>query len=129
MIRIDLDSPEPLEDQLCKTLRSAIALREVEQGDMLPSVRQMASDLGIHWNTVARAYRRLQDSGLLSVRRGRGVFVKPIREAAEVDAQTTAKVSESIQETITNARLSGISLSAFRELALSEIKTWEARVS
>ena len=39
-------------------------------------MRQLAGDLGVHWNTVARAYRRLADEGLLTVRRGRGAVTR-----------------------------------------------------
>jgi DNA-binding transcriptional regulator YhcF (GntR family) len=72
VLRIDLNDPRPLEDQIAVGLRQAIAQRSVGPGEDLPSVRQLAGDLGVHWNTVARAYRRLADEGLLTVRRGRG---------------------------------------------------------
>jgi len=126
MITIDVDSTVPLEDQLCAAIRSAIARGEVSAGDALPSVRQLAADLSIHWNTVARAYRRLQDSGLLSVRRGRGVFVKPLQERIDVDEQSSARITESVRGAITEARLSGMNLAAFQDLVLGEIKQWEA---
>jgi DNA-binding transcriptional regulator YhcF (GntR family) len=72
MLRIDLGDERPLEDQIATGLRNAIAQGSVAAGQDLPSVRQLASDLGVHWNTVARAYRRLADEGLVTVRRGRG---------------------------------------------------------
>lgn len=129
MIAIDVDSSVPLEDQLCKSIRSAIARGEVGGGDALPSVRQLAADLSIHWNTVARAYRRLQDAGLLSVRRGRGVFVKAISEEKTSDEQAQSRVAGLVDTAITEARLSGMSLTSFRTLVLGEIQNWEARVS
>lgn len=69
---MSVDSSVPLEEQVREQIREAIARGEVVAGDPLPSVRQLAGDLGIHWNTVARAYRRLRDEGLLVVGRGRG---------------------------------------------------------
>lgn len=72
MIRIDLDDARSLEDQIAASLRQSLAQGAVAPGAELPSVRQLAADLGVHWNTVARAYRRLADEGLISVRRGRG---------------------------------------------------------
>ena len=75
MIRIDLDSPKPLEEQIVVGLRQALAQGTLAPGAELPSVRQLAGDLGVHWNTVARAYRRLADEGVLLVRRGRGAVV------------------------------------------------------
>lgn len=76
MIRIDVNDPRPLEDQIVAALRQAIAQGSVGAGEDLPSVRQLAGDLGVHWNTVARAYRRLADEGLLTVRRGRGAVTR-----------------------------------------------------
>jgi GntR family transcriptional regulator len=76
VVRIDLNDPRPLEDQIAVGLRQAIAQGEVGPGEDLPSVRQLAGDLGVHWNTVARAYRKLADEGLLTVRRGRGAVTR-----------------------------------------------------
>jgi GntR family transcriptional regulator len=76
VIHIDLTSDRPLEEQIALALRQVVAQGTVEPGAELPSVRQLAGDLGVHWNTVARAYRRLAAEGLLIVRRGRGVVVK-----------------------------------------------------
>ncbi|MEW6278583.1 MAG: GntR family transcriptional regulator, partial [Candidatus Eremiobacterota bacterium] len=72
MIRIQVDSTVPLVEQLQQELRRAIARGEVGPGDPLPPVRQLAADLGINWNTVARAYRALELEGLVSTARGRG---------------------------------------------------------
>jgi GntR family transcriptional regulator len=76
VIRIDVNDPRPLEDQIAVALRQAIAQGSVGPGEDLPSVRQLAGDLGVHWNTVARAYRKLADEGLLTVRRGRGAVTR-----------------------------------------------------
>ncbi len=76
MIRIDVNDARPLEDQIAVGLRQAIAQGSVGPGEELPSVRQLAGDLGVHWNTVARAYRKLADEGLLTVRRGRGAVTR-----------------------------------------------------
>jgi DNA-binding transcriptional regulator YhcF (GntR family) len=76
VIRIDVSGPKPLEEQITQALRQALAQGGIAAGDELPSVRQLAGDLGVHWNTVARAYRRLADEGLVVVRRGRGAVVR-----------------------------------------------------
>jgi DNA-binding transcriptional regulator YhcF (GntR family) len=76
VIRIDVSGPKPLEEQIIQALRQALAQGGIAAGEELPSVRQLAGDLGVHWNTVARAYRRLADEGLLVVRRGRGAVVR-----------------------------------------------------
>ncbi|GJM20875.1 MAG: GntR family transcriptional regulator [Planctomycetota bacterium] len=81
MIRIQLEADVPLTDQLVTEIRGAIARGEVQPGDPLPSVRQLAGDLGINLNTVSRAYRLLEECGLVSTHRGRGTRVTAAREA------------------------------------------------
>ena len=98
VIRIDLDSPKPLEEQIVGGLRQALAQGALGPGAELPSVRQLAGDLGVHWNTVARAYRRLADEGVLLVRRGRGAVVSGERRTGlrVAKASLRARLTEAI---------------------------------
>ena len=112
MLQVDLDSDEPLFAQVVRGLRAAIARREVRVGDRMPSVRQLAGDLGIHLNTVARAYRRLEEDGLLRVRHGQGVVVVSDRDAAGSGTAGRAASREaleaSLREAFAEARLGGL---------------------
>ena len=67
----------------------------------------MAADLGIHWNTVARIYRRLADEGLVTVRHGRKAVVA--RRAAAPAATVRASLRERLIEAISAAQVSGLS--------------------
>ena len=106
MIRIDVTSARPLEDQIAAGLRQALAQGEIGPGDELPSVRQLAGDLGVHWNTVARAYRRLADERLLIVRRGRSVVAR--EPAAQPSRVARTGLRERLNEAIAAAVLGGI---------------------
>lgn len=115
MIRVMRDSPLSFEQQIYQELRHAIARSEVAPGDVLPSVRQLAGDLGVHWNTVARAYRRLGDEGLVAVRRGRGVVVlQPPAPRPRAGSSARASVREKLREALTEAHLAGLSLEDVR---------------
>ena len=107
-IQIDLNDPRALEDQITSGLRQALARGTVAPGDELPSVRQLAADLGVHWNTVARAYRRLADEGLLSVRRGRGATVNEPRAAGTSHTRTALKAK--FADTVAAGVVAGLSL-------------------
>jgi len=124
MIRIDLDSPVPLEEQLRSALREAIARGEVEPGQELPSSRQLGGDLGIHWNTVARAYRRLRDEGLLVIGRGRGVYVRSRDEADAEAPELRARVEEKLRDAVTEAKLGGWSLERLETIFHSHLDEW-----
>ncbi len=75
MLRIQAGSGQPIYQQLIRQVKHAISTGVLSAGDQLPTVRDLASDLVINPNTVARAYRELEREGLLETVRGRGTFV------------------------------------------------------
>jgi GntR family transcriptional regulator len=76
MFAIDGDDPTPLYAQLERAIRVAIATGRLSPGDRLPTVRQLAVDLKINANTVAKVYAELERSGVLEARRGLGTFIR-----------------------------------------------------
>jgi GntR family transcriptional regulator len=125
-VAVDLESAVPLEEQLCRQLLQLIARKDLRPGQDLPSVRQLAADLGIHWNTVARAYRRLREEGLLRIGIGRGVTVSA-RNAPHADAGVIATVREQVSQLVAEARLRGVKPSELRRLMLAELESWSDR--
>jgi GntR family transcriptional regulator len=74
-IRIDLKSPVPAYRQIVDQLRVLLVEGALQPGSDLPSVRRLALDLGVHFNTVGEAYRELAAEGWLDLRHGRGAKV------------------------------------------------------
>lgn len=74
-LTLDHRHPTPLHAQLEHGIRAAIATRRLAPGTQLPTVRQLAVDLSINANTVARVYVHLERMGLLETRKGVGTFV------------------------------------------------------
>lgn len=72
---IDLTTHVPIYIQLIDQIKHAIATGELKPGDQLPTVRQLAADLRVNFNTIARAYRMLDDDGIISTQHGRGTFI------------------------------------------------------
>jgi len=75
MFHIDTKHPTPLYHQLERSIKFAIATGKLRIGDQLPTVRQLAVDLRINANTVAKVYAELERAGVLQTRRGVGTFV------------------------------------------------------
>ena len=75
ILRIDLGSPIPAYEQVANGLRTELVAGRLRPGSQLPTVRQLAFDLGVHHNTVAEAYRTLAREGWLDLVRGRGATV------------------------------------------------------
>jgi len=82
VILIERDRAEAAYEQIAAQIRSAIADGRLAAGSVLPGVRGLASDLGVNFNTVARAYRVLEDQGFVRIRERSGVeVVTPARQA------------------------------------------------
>src|SRR5438045_3209210 len=75
ILRIDLKSPVPVYRQIVDCLRILLVNSELSPGDQLPPVRRLALDLGVHFNTVAEAYRTLEEEGWLEIGRRSGARV------------------------------------------------------
>ena len=73
---ISSSDPAPLHAQLQRSIRFAIATGRLGPGDQLPTVRQLAVDLRIDANTVAKAYAGLEEEGIVRRKRGAGTFVE-----------------------------------------------------
>jgi len=74
-IVLDFRSGEPIYLQIVDQLRKQVATGALKQGDQLPTVRQLAAELRVNFNTVARAYRILDEAGLISTQQGRGTYI------------------------------------------------------
>jgi GntR family transcriptional regulator len=78
VLDIDPSSPAPIWRQIEDGVRLLVASGALEAGTAVPSVRELAKTLRVNPATVAKAYRRLTDAGLLTVRRGEGTFVSEL---------------------------------------------------
>jgi GntR family transcriptional regulator len=88
---VDPKDATPLHAQLERSIRVAIASRRLQPGDQLPTVRQLAVELRINANTVAKVYTHLERSRVLETRRGVGTF---IADAPESDGNQQARDAE-----------------------------------
>ena len=107
-IRIDLDSEVPAYRQIVDATRTHLVAEELKPGDPLPPVRQLAMDLGVHFNTVAEAYRLLAEEGWLELKRGRGARVLDRRARRRASAKDTKAFSRRLNEIVAEALSRGI---------------------
>lgn len=88
VIPIDFRAGSPIYIQIVEQIRQQVAAGELKPDDQLPTVRQLASELRVNFNTIARAYRILDEAGLISTQQGRGTYIL---------AGTTPEISQSIK--------------------------------
>ena len=74
-IEIDPNRSLPIFSQIVEGVRLSVALGRTKSGDRIPSIRDLAVELRINHNTVAKAYQELERSGIVEVRRGMGYFI------------------------------------------------------
>lgn len=74
-IQLDFRSNTPVTHQIVEQIRGQLAAGTLKPGDQLPTVRALATDLRINFNTVARAYRILDEAGIISTQQGRGTYI------------------------------------------------------
>jgi GntR family transcriptional regulator len=102
VLAIDPAQPVPIYVQLERAIRAAMATGRLPIGEQLPTVRQLAVDLRINANTVARVYAELERSGLLETRRGIGTFVAavpaPAAQSRRDHAQLRAMAARWLEE-------------------------------
>jgi len=129
MLSVSITSNTPLHDQIVGQLRHLIAAGALVTGDTLPPVRQLAADLGINLNTVARAYRQLTDEGLLASTRGRGTcVVATVSTFPGAAAEAGRNLAAELDEALARAKIAGVSETDARAIADKHIAAmWRAR--
>jgi len=74
-LELDFRGHSPIYVQIVDRIKHLIATDALQPGQQLPTVRQLATDLRVNFNTVARAYRILDEAGMISTQQGRGTYV------------------------------------------------------
>jgi len=103
VVNIDPRDPTPIYAQLDRGLRAAIAAGRLHAGDQLPTVRQLAVDLRVNANTVARVYAELERDGVLETRRGVGSFVTATRLQARPPAEHSRRLRAFVTRVLADA--------------------------
>ena len=110
LLTIDHDSVVPPFEQLRTQVAAMTVTGELAPGQKLPTVRQLAADLGLAPNTVARAYRELEADGVISTQGRRGTFVRSTLFEQQGALSPEAAARQAAMNLTTTARRNGMSL-------------------
>ncbi len=124
-ITIDRGLDEPVYAQVARQVRQLIASGALSAGMTLPSVRRLAVDLGVNLNTVARAYRMLEEEGFLIIRGRSGA--KVAAPAEEVEDSTHVKLVEEMRTLLAKFRQAGVTRQELMEFVERELEALDAR--
>ncbi len=105
MLQVDFSSRVPIYEQLCKNIVRLASAGVIKAGDKLPSVRTLATQLGVNPNTVAKAYRMLESEGYIFSTVGRGSFLTD--RLSEDSAKKLIAVDE-LKKAVSKAHIFGV---------------------
>ncbi len=106
-IRLDFQTRVPAYLQIYRQVQALLASARLSPGDQLPTVRQLARQLGLNFNTTARAYRALHTAGVVTTQRGRGTFVLESRSPLHADRAQRRLLSALVDELVRESRRRG----------------------
>ena len=110
-LSIDLDSPVPIARQIADDIRVALVRGLLKPGASLPPSRRLAADLAVHFNTVAQAYRELEQEGWLELRRKQGTVVRerPLPQPSRSQRETLqADLRQDLERLVSRYRSLGL---------------------
>ncbi|MFH1765888.1 MAG: GntR family transcriptional regulator [Gemmatimonadota bacterium] len=124
-ITIDRGLDEPVYRQVAHQVRQLIAAGALSPGMTLPSVRELAGDLGVNLNTIARAYRLLEGEGFLVIRGRSGVTVAA--PADEVEQTVHAELLEQLRADLARLRQTGVTRDELLAVVRNEVLALDGR--
>ena len=124
-LQIDFRSGLPIYTQIVNQVQAQVVSGKLQHDDQLPTVRALAEELRINFNTVARAYRILDEARIISTQQGRGTFITEI-PPPKVTARLRRESLEALtQRYIGEALRLGFSKSEIRQMVSDQLKIWK----
>lgn len=124
VLTVDPRSGVPIYLQVIEQVKRSVALGVLGAGEQLPTVKQLALDLTINPNTVAKAYRELERDGVIETSPGRGSFVKSNGVAESTKAAATDVARDVLESAVREAKSIGLNADDIRNLANAAIDRW-----
>jgi GntR family transcriptional regulator len=115
MIKVDTSSFIPIYEQIKMELKKEIFRGDLKPNDPLPSIRDLATELLVNPNTVARAYRDLEKDGFIFTRKGKGCYISDDSSKLMMEERNSI-LTQSIDEAIQEAKKFGLDLEEIKKL-------------
>ena len=126
MLHIDFRSGLPIYTQIVNQVQAQAAGGVLKPGDQLPTVRALAEELRVNFNTVARAYRILDEARIISTQQGRGTYITEIPPPKVTERLRKEALQELTQRYISEAMRLEFSMAEVSEVVKDQLKAWQA---
>ncbi|MDL1912284.1 GntR family transcriptional regulator [Chloroflexi bacterium CFX6] len=124
ILQIDFRSGLPIYTQIVNQMHAQIASGILKPGDQLPTVRALAEELRVNFNTVARAYRLLDEERIISTQQGRGTYITEIPPPKVSEKLRRESLEALTQRYISEAMRLEFSKSEIRQMLNEQLKAW-----
>jgi GntR family transcriptional regulator len=128
ILQIDFRSGLPIYIQIVNQVQAQVAAGILKPGDQLPTVRALAEELRVNFNTVARAYRILDEARIISTQQGRGTYITEIPPAHVTEKLRKESLEALTQRYIREAMRLDFSKAEITEIIKDQLKAWKADV-
>lgn len=113
-LQVNFRSETAIYTQIVEQVQKQVVSGALKPGDQLPTVRQLAAELRVNFNTVARAYRILDDLGLISTQQGRGTYIWEPGSGEEVEMHRQKTLQQITRHYLTDATAMGFTVDEIR---------------
>ena len=126
-LEIDFRSGIPIYLQVVERIKERLAAGLLKPGDQLPTVRSLALDLRVNFNTIARAYRIMDESGIISTQQGRGTYILEVPSPEVAESIRLQALQDLTQRYITDAERLGASPEELDEALKKQVTQWKEK--
>jgi len=123
-LQIDFRSGLPIYTQIVNQVQAQVVSGILKHGDQLPTVRALAEELRVNFNTVARAYRILDEARIISTQQGRGTYITEIPPPHVSEKLRRETLEALTQKYIGEAMRLEFSKSEIRQMVNDQLKAW-----
>lgn len=125
MLHIDFRSGLPIYTQIVQQVQAQVAGGILQPGDQLPTVRALAEELRVNFNTVARAYRILDEARIISTQQGRGTYITEVPHPKVRERLRKEALEELTKRYVSEAMRLEFSKQEVTEMVNHYLKAWE----
>ena len=126
MLQIDFRSGLPIYTQIVNQVQSQLVAGILKPGDQLPTVRALAEELRVNFNTVARAYRLLDEARVISTQQGRGTYITEIPPPRVTEQLRKESLEALTHRFINEAMRLDFSKTEISQMVKDQLKAWNA---
>jgi GntR family transcriptional regulator len=125
LLQIDFRSGLPIYTQIVNQIQAQVVGGVLKPGDQLPTVRALAEELRVNFNTVARAYRILDEARIISTQQGRGTYITDVPPPKVTEKLRRESLEALTQRYISEAARLDFSTSEISQMVKEQLKAWK----